>query len=362
MTKNSGFGQEVLGSKVVSWLAFLSMLFIFPLIWVGGLVTTHDAGMAVPDWPGTYGYNLFLYPLATWLYGPFDLLIEHGHRLLGSWVGFLAIGLCVAAWIYESRRWYRWASVGLLLAVIAQGLLGGFRVVFDERTIAMLHGCGGPLVFAYATFMATAASADWKQQVDSGAASGGVGKGLWRLSWCLLVATVIQLVLGAQLRHALPDTRPVTFMAMVHLHLTFAVVVSVLILWVSIAVRSRELGDKRLFSAVRKPVNWLLFLLFIQIFLGLGTWFVNYALPWSEIFPWLARYVIAAKGYWESMIVTGHQATGSLLISMSVWLVCRVGCRVVPLAQMDGSPTMVGSGMTTDLGGGSGEVRSRVRG
>lgn len=345
MTMETGLQEKVIGGKVVSWLAFLAMLFIFPLIWVGGLVTTHDAGMAVPDWPGTYGYNLFLYPLATWLYGPFDLLIEHGHRLLGSWVGFLAIGLCGAAWLYEPRRWYRWASVGLLLAVIAQGLLGGFRVVFDERTIAMLHGCGGPLVFAYATFMATAASTDWRRQGVSSDTTGGVGKGLWRLSWCLLVATIIQLVLGAQLRHALPDTRPATFMAMVHLHLTFAVVVSVLIVWVAMAVRRKDLADKRVFGGVRKPANWLLSLLVLQLVLGIGTWFVNYSLPWSELFPGLARYVIAAKGYWESMVVTAHQATGSLLISMSVWLVCRVGRRLVPLAQIDGLPTMLGSGV-----------------
>ena len=59
----------------------------FPLIWVGGLVTTYDAGMAVPDWPNTYGYNLFLYPWQTWIDGPWDLFIEHGHRLFGALVG-----------------------------------------------------------------------------------------------------------------------------------------------------------------------------------------------------------------------------------------------------------------------------------
>jgi len=336
--------HEMAGSKIVSWLAVLAMLSIFPLIWVGGLVTTHDAGMAVPDWPGTYGYNLFLYPLSTWLYGPFDLLIEHGHRLLGSWVGFLAIGLCVAAWQFESRRWYRWASVGLLLAVIAQGLLGGFRVVLDERTIAMLHGCGGPLVFAYATFMAIAASTDWRRATE-GTSSGGASRGLWRLSLCLLAATITQLVLGAQLRHALPDTSPVSFMAMVHLHLTFAVVVTLLILWVSLVTRRRIRGENRVDLGVRRPANWLLFLLIVQLGLGIGTWFVNYAFPWSELFPSLARYAIAAKGYWESMIVTAHQATGSLLISMSVWLVCRVGRRLAPLAQSSGSPTMSDLGL-----------------
>ena len=68
----------------------------FPLIWVGGLVTTYDAGMAVPDWPSTFGYNLFLYPWTTWFFGPWDLFIEHGHRLLGALVGLLTIGLLVS--------------------------------------------------------------------------------------------------------------------------------------------------------------------------------------------------------------------------------------------------------------------------
>ena len=68
----------------------------FPLIWVGGLVTKYDAGMAVPDWPSTFGYNLFLYPWTTWLFGPWDLFIEHGHRLLGALVGMLTIGLLIS--------------------------------------------------------------------------------------------------------------------------------------------------------------------------------------------------------------------------------------------------------------------------
>ena len=124
-----------------------------------------------------------------------------------------------------SRSWFRWASIGFLGAVIAQGLLGGFRVVLDERTVAMIHGCGGPLVFAYASFLAFASSADWKESrpaIES--------KGLWRVSWILLIATIVQLVLGAQLRHALPNTTPRGFMTAVHLHLTFAAVVTVLIL------------------------------------------------------------------------------------------------------------------------------------
>ena len=87
----------------------------FPLIWVGGLVTTYDAGMAVPDWPTTYGYNLFLYPWQTWFSGPWDLFIEHGHRLFGAAVGMLTIGSVVDRLVPRRRGagcW--WTALGAL--------------------------------------------------------------------------------------------------------------------------------------------------------------------------------------------------------------------------------------------------------
>src|SRR3954468_18214086 len=84
-------------------LAVALALVTFPLIWVGGLVTTYDAGMAVPDWPGTYGYNLLLYPWTTWIAGPFDLFIEHGHRLLGASAGLLTIAFVIAVFCVDRR-------------------------------------------------------------------------------------------------------------------------------------------------------------------------------------------------------------------------------------------------------------------
>lgn len=68
---------------------------VFPLIWMGGLVTTHGAGLSVPDWPNSYGYNMFLFPPSQWLGGVF---FEHTHRLLGTLAGFLAILLTLVAW------------------------------------------------------------------------------------------------------------------------------------------------------------------------------------------------------------------------------------------------------------------------
>jgi cytochrome c oxidase assembly protein subunit 15 len=89
--------------RVRFWARLLAF-FTFPLIWLGGLVTTQDAGMAVPDWPGTFGYNLWLYPISTWLLGPFDLFVEHGHRLLATFVGLLAICLVGCG----GGRWVCW--------------------------------------------------------------------------------------------------------------------------------------------------------------------------------------------------------------------------------------------------------------
>src|SRR5262245_58889519 len=124
-------------------------LVTFPLSWVGGLVTTYDAGMAVPDWPSTYGYNLLRYPWQTWIAGPWDLFIEHGHRLLGAAAGLLAITLVAVVLLTDRRPWLIAAAIGALALVIFQGLLGGARVVSDERLVALLHCCVGPLFFAY---------------------------------------------------------------------------------------------------------------------------------------------------------------------------------------------------------------------
>jgi len=125
----------------------------FPLVWVGGLVTTTNSGMAVPDWPTTYGYNMFLYPWQSWLHGPWGVFYEHGHRLLGSLVGMLAIALLVAVLRTESRRWMKAMGFAVLGLVIFQGLLGGMRVRLDDRTFAMLHGFTGPLFFAVTVAM-----------------------------------------------------------------------------------------------------------------------------------------------------------------------------------------------------------------
>lgn len=290
-------------------LAFLLALSVFPLIWVGGLVTTYDAGMAVPDWPNTYGWNMWAYPIETWLYGPFDLLAEHSHRLLGTVAGFLSIGLVIAAYRWDRREWYRRWTWAVLMSVVAQGALGGARVLLDARTLAMIHGCTGPLFFAMATATAVMASRFWFEAADEKRWQSTVT--MRRVSTALAVISFIQLTIGAQLRHITGDTSGKVFMGFVHLHLTLAglILILSLMLWF---VTPRTAAPM-----TRRAAAVLVLLVAVQIALGIGTWLVNYALPWAELNETVARYTISAKGYWESMVVTAHVATGSLIISFS---------------------------------------------
>ena len=117
----------------------------FPLLFIGGLVTSKGAGLAVPDWPTTFGYNMFLYPWSAMIG---NILYEHSHRLVAACVGLLTTALAVALWFGERRTWLRWLGVTALLVVIAQGVLGGLRVVLLQSTLAILHACLAQAFFA----------------------------------------------------------------------------------------------------------------------------------------------------------------------------------------------------------------------
>ena len=78
------------------------------LILAGSLVTSHDAGLSVPDWPTSYGWNMFTFPPSMWVA---NIFYEHGHRLIASSVGFLTIILAIWLWVAEPRRWLKWFGV-----------------------------------------------------------------------------------------------------------------------------------------------------------------------------------------------------------------------------------------------------------
>src|SRR5215470_18857050 len=96
------------------------------LIFIGGLVTSTDSGLSVPDWPTTYGWNMFTFPLSKWVGG---IRYEHSHRLIASTVGFLTVILAIWTWRVEPRAWVRTLGFAALGSVILQGILGGITVL-----------------------------------------------------------------------------------------------------------------------------------------------------------------------------------------------------------------------------------------
>src|SRR6476469_4855994 len=150
-------------------LALLTAAATFPLIFMGGLVTSHGAGMSVPDWPNTYGYNMFLFPPRLWVGG---ILYEHTHRLMGTVVGMLSILLTIVAWRTEPRRWARWLATAVLGAVIFQGVLGGLRVVLVKLDLAIVHACVAQAFFCLATLTAIVTSRWWVETVPKPHVSG----------------------------------------------------------------------------------------------------------------------------------------------------------------------------------------------
>lgn len=274
--------------------------------------------MAVPDWPSTYGYNMFLYPWTTWLLGPWDLFIEHGHRLLASLVGLITIALLVSLVRHDSRRWMHVLGVIALVAVIGQGALGGMRVLLDERTLAKLHGCVGPAFFAFAMALSVLTSRLWRgdrpREMHPEA-----GK-LHRLALITTLLAYIQLVLGAELRHVAIAAAPSLFRVTVYFHLLMAaaLLMHVLLLAVRILRRHREIGS------LKRPAVALLGLILLQIALGGGTWVVKYAWPdWVADYQWAAAYTVYAGSYAQAAIVTGHVAIGSLILGVSLMIVLR---------------------------------------
>jgi heme a synthase len=281
------------------------------LLSFGALVTTYEAAMAVPDWPATYGHNMFLFPLAEWLGGPWDLFLEHGHRLLGATAGIVTLVLAATAWRSSASPVVRWLVVAAVVLVVFQGVLGGLRVRLDDKTIAKVHACTGPLFFAVA--VAIAALSGKKQPVV--ASTDGA-----RAPVLLLVASYFQLVAGAQLRHLDAAVEPATFHSLVGLHILGAVAVTVLSA-VSVAVTG---GDGSL--AARRWARVIAGFVVAQLLLGAGAWVANWGVP-ADLVPesWMPTEALRARSVWSAAVVTAHVVLGMFILGASVVLAIESG-------------------------------------
>jgi len=290
-------------------LALLTASVTLVLIFVGGLVTNTGSALAVPDWPTTFGYSMFLYPWSRMVGGIF---YEHSHRLIGSVVGILTVTLAVWMWIKEPRRWLRWLGGAAVMAVIVQGVLGGLRVILisDGTTIAIIHGCLAQAFFALTVSVALFTSQGWKQEPEQipGAEAGR----LRRLSLLTTGLIALQIIVGAILTHA---------GLLLNAHLLFAVLVTIHVSMLA----ARILRHDRDEGTLVRPVIVLCSLLFLQLFLGLGSYvgrFTSLELPHA-----------ALTGL--ALPVT-HRLTGALMLATCLVLTLRAHRRAASVIRVVG--------------------------
>ena len=166
------------------------------LICSGGMVTSKGVGLAVPDWPTSFGYNMFFFPVSKWVGG---ILFEHTHRLIASVIGVLTMILAIWLWRSQAERWIKtlgWASLG---AVILQGILGGLRVTLLKDQIGIFHACLAQAFLALLVIIALATSPVWQRL----ARSGGAAPSRSSATFAIVISGLIygQLALGATMRH-----------------------------------------------------------------------------------------------------------------------------------------------------------------
>jgi cytochrome c oxidase assembly protein subunit 15 len=271
------------------------------LILFGGLVTNTGAGLAVPDWPSTFGHNMFLFPWSGMVGGVF---YEHTHRLLGALVGLLTLALAAVLWPRGGRL--RLLGAVAVVAVCVQGLLGGLRVVLLQDTLAIVHGSLAQAFFALVVALALLTSRRMAVPPT------GIEPGLRALAVTGAGLVYLQIVFGALLTHA----------GRLDLHLAGAVAVFVVLPMVT--ARLRRTGD-----GVAAPVaRALLVLLALQLALGLGAYLSRFSPIWIP-------------GGQVTMLVVpvAHRLAGGLVFALAVLLAVRV-CSVAGTWRPVGDPAM----------------------
>jgi cytochrome c oxidase assembly protein subunit 15 len=267
---------------------------LLPIL-AGAVVTTKDAGMAFRDWPGSDGYNILLYP---WLKSAGAKFLEHGHRLAGIVIGLASIALAFIAFRCERRVWVRRSAYAVLAAVVLQGVLGGHRVLLDERGLAFVHGSFAALVLALMASVAVMTSRAWHFASAPGDRRPPVRLGLLALVTCVCV--FVQYLLGGLVRHN---------GTALHAHLGFAVLAALLV--VCFAMYAVATGIPWL----RAPASLLAFLTIAQLALGAGAWVTKYGFD---------GYVAVYGSLLQDVVRTSHVLCGMLLFVTTVVLAVRI--------------------------------------
>jgi cytochrome c oxidase assembly protein subunit 15 len=259
----------------------------FPLLIAGGLVTSNDAGLAVPDWPLSYG---------TWM-PPMvgNIVYEHGHRMVATAVGLLTIVLTVWLWLREPRRWVKRLGLAALAAVVVQGILGGITVLFLlPRPVSIAHASLAQLFFCLTVSLAVITGPGWRMGEPRAKDPGTPA--LFPLAVVTTAAIFVQLILGAAYRHSAIGILP---------HLAGAGVVTYLVVRTVRRVRLAHAQQR----VLRRPAMILAALVSAQLLLGAGAYLARLeAANASQPLPAMVVLTVA------------HLAVGALLLATSMVL------------------------------------------
>ena len=286
-------------SRGLNRFAILVACATFFLIIAGALVTSNDAGLATPDWPLSNGQ---VFPKMVG-----NLFWEHGHRMVATTVGMLTIALMVYILRKEKRRWVRRLGVCALLAVIAQGLLGGLTVkLMLPLPVSTAHATLAQLFFCITVSLAVFTSRSWIEARPLAAEEKGTVP-LRYLCTAALVTIFLQLIIGATLRHSATwDQHLPTELILAHIGGALAVVIA--LGNATLAVMRRHKGEKFL----TRPATVALVLLVIQLFLGLAAYLTRLASPND---PQPLNPMIG--------ITVAHVACGALVFATTIVLMLR---------------------------------------
>ncbi len=272
------------------------------LLVAGGLVTSTGSGLAVPDWPLSFGR--FFPPMVG------GVLYEHGHRLVAASVGLLTVAQAIWFLRRERRAWVRRLAILAVPAVIAQGLLGGATVLLRLPTaVSVAHACLAQAFFCLTVALALSTSRGLVSPAPRPLPADGVPP-LWGLGAAATLLVYVQLVLGAVVRHtgaglAIPDV-PLAFgrlvpplisfeIAIHFAHRVGALVVAAAVAWTAARVLRRHRGRPDL----ARPARLALGLVGAQILFGALTVATRLA-----VLPATAHVVVGALLLASCLVLT----------------------------------------------------------
>jgi heme a synthase len=328
VAQRSTFTLVRLGPRWLNHFAWFTAFATLLLICSGGMVTSKGVGLAVPDWPTTFGYNMFLFPVSKWIGG---VLFEHTHRLIASTVGFLTIILATWLWRVENRQTVKTLGLLAVAGVILQGILGGLRVTMLKDQIGIFHACLAQAFLGLIVLIAIVTTNFWRSlsaNIDA--------PKFWTIKTIAVATTIaiyVQLALGATMRHQhkdlaildfptanrawIPDTsvqalakinawrdaRALSdvdafqiWLQMAHRFLAVAIGIAAIMFFVRVSRDAREIVALR-----RLSIFWVI-LFFVQFTLGMWTIWSNKAAD----------------------VATTHVAVGAVMLSfgVSAWAIC----------------------------------------